>query len=684
MAPKSRGCFGADWHLFKGDDHSNMIKYKTIAEAETARGDANAEEIAVLRDLMTKLQGGEAGSLVADSELRVKNSELTAKLDEQEEAIKKLKEALTVASTAIESEEAAKLAARVTALAAMDDLKMQNETLKAVAIPMTQEQSAAEARKKVEAMLARQGLLFDGAGNKNTQNSPLGVPQSWKLESLDVKKKGSNAKTMELLYDILKQYPDLYVQCHGETDADASKPADAVLAKFFGFNMMQPIQDCLAENRATAVRDALVSHGIPAERVVVTFKGCGGQSKVDIIPMPAAEALHKMRGKLMRQHTVDLQKISQVDTLEVQPTQAKDNLAAELAAEQAKSKTAASAQKEVDTAVLNAKQAELDAEKAESALELDAEKAKSASLEEALGGLFLATKAELQASAAATAVAVAATASATAVAKADLDAKKAKAVSVEEAALQLDAEKAAADLSSQAHGVLRVQVLSAAGLLAGDANGLSDPFAKIFLGAQPEVVRKTHVQKKTLNPEWGEQFDFHGTLAEMVSAPLEVQLSDSDLGGLTKTALGRVSLPFDKEVINGKLIEGAIRDLTAITGQKPSVTKARKSIAQFKLREGMPIGTHVTLRGDRMWEFLDRLLTLALPRIRDFRGLSPKQFDGRGNYTFGLTEQVMFHEIDQDKIDRSRGMDITVVTTATNDDEGRALLKLLGFPYAEK
>ncbi len=134
---------------------------------------------------------------------------------------------------------------------------------------------------------------------------------------------------------------------------------------------------------------------------------------------------------------------------------------------------------------------------------------------------------------------------------------------------------------------------------------------------------------------------------------------------------------------DSKLIEGAVKDLTVITGQKPQVTKARKSIAQFKLREGMPIGAHVTLRGDRMWEFLDRLLTLALPRIRDFRGLSPKQFDGRGNYTFGLTEQVMFHEIDQDKIDRSRGMDITIVTTATNDDEGRALLTLLGFPYKE-
>ncbi|MFI5754187.1 50S ribosomal protein L5 [Streptomyces sp. NPDC051569] len=134
---------------------------------------------------------------------------------------------------------------------------------------------------------------------------------------------------------------------------------------------------------------------------------------------------------------------------------------------------------------------------------------------------------------------------------------------------------------------------------------------------------------------------------------------------------------------DSKLIEGAIKDLTTITGQKPAVTKARKSIAQFKLREGQPIGCHVTLRGDRMWEFLDRTLSLALPRIRDFRGLSPKQFDGRGNYTFGLTEQVMFHEIDQDKIDRVRGMDITVVTTATNDDEGRALLRHLGFPFKE-
>jgi large subunit ribosomal protein L5 len=134
---------------------------------------------------------------------------------------------------------------------------------------------------------------------------------------------------------------------------------------------------------------------------------------------------------------------------------------------------------------------------------------------------------------------------------------------------------------------------------------------------------------------------------------------------------------------DSKLIDGAVRDLSAITGQKPQITKARKSIAQFKLREGMPIGAHTTLRGDRMWEFLDRLLSIALPRIRDFRGLSPRQFDGRGNYTFGLVEQSMFHEIDQDRIDRVRGMDITVVTTATNDDEGRALLRRLGFPFKE-
>jgi large subunit ribosomal protein L5 len=134
---------------------------------------------------------------------------------------------------------------------------------------------------------------------------------------------------------------------------------------------------------------------------------------------------------------------------------------------------------------------------------------------------------------------------------------------------------------------------------------------------------------------------------------------------------------------DSKLIEGAVRDLTTITGQKPVVTKARKSIANFKLREGQPIGAHVTLRGDRMWEFMDRLLSISLPRIRDFRGLSPKQFDGSGNYTFGLTEQVVFPEIQQDKLDRVRGMDITIVTSAKNDDEGRALLRALGFPFRD-
>ena len=148
--------------------------------------------------------------------------------------------------------------------------------------------------------------------------------------------------------------------------------------------------------------------------------------------------------------------------------------------------------------------------------------------------------------------------------------------------------------------------------------------------------------------------------------------------GLTKIV---VNMGVGEAARDSKIIDGAVRDLTVINGQKPTITRARKSIAQFKLREGMPIGCHVTLRGNRMWEFADRLLTLALPRIRDFRGLNGRQFDGKGNYTFGLNEQVMFLEIDQDKIDRVRGMDITFVTSATNDQEGRALLKHLGFPF---
>ena len=134
---------------------------------------------------------------------------------------------------------------------------------------------------------------------------------------------------------------------------------------------------------------------------------------------------------------------------------------------------------------------------------------------------------------------------------------------------------------------------------------------------------------------------------------------------------------------DAKLINGAVEDLAKITGQRPEIRRARKSIAQFKLREGMPIGARATLRGDRMWEFLDRLVSIALPRIRDFRGLSDQQFDGNGNYTFGLNEQSMFHEINIDNIDRPRGMDITVVTSARTDEEGRALLRALGFPFKD-
>ena len=171
--------------------------------------------------------------------------------------------------------------------------------------------------------------------------------------------------------------------------------------------------------------------------------------------------------------------------------------------------------------------------------------------------------------------------------------------------------------------------------------------------------------------------------ADEIKGQLQEQFGHGNVMQVPRVVKVVVNMGVGDAARDAKLIEGAIRDLSAITGQKPLVTKARKSIAQFKLREGMPIGAHTTLRGDRMWEFLDRLVTVALPRIRDFRGLSPKQFDGKGNYTFGLTEQSMFHEIDQDRIDRVRGMDITVVTTATNDDEGRALLKALGFPFKE-
>src|SRR5512142_252195 len=171
--------------------------------------------------------------------------------------------------------------------------------------------------------------------------------------------------------------------------------------------------------------------------------------------------------------------------------------------------------------------------------------------------------------------------------------------------------------------------------------------------------------REEIVPALREQFEFGN--------PMQVP-------GLVKIV---VNMGVGQAAKDSKLMDGAVRDLTLLTGQKPLVQKARKSIAQFKLREGMPIGAKGTLRGDRMWEFLDRLLSLALPRIRDFRGLSDQQFDGKGNYTFGLTEQVMFHEIDADQVDRQRGMDVTVVTTATNDEEGRSLLRRLGFPFRE-
>src|SRR3982750_2594650 len=180
-----------------------------------------------------------------------------------------------------------------------------------------------------------------------------------------------------------------------------------------------------------------------------------------------------------------------------------------------------------------------------------------------------------------------------------------------------------------------------------------------------ELPRMLAHYRETIAPALQSEFDYDNVM---------------QIPRLTKIV---VNMGVGEATRDAKLMDGAVRDLTAITGQKPAVVRARKSIAQFKLREGMPIGAKVTLRGDRMWEFLDRLLSLALPRIRDFRGLDGRKLDGNGNYTFGLTEQSVFHEIDQDRIDRVRGMDITVVTTAKTDDEGRALLKLLGFPFKE-
>ena len=183
---------------------------------------------------------------------------------------------------------------------------------------------------------------------------------------------------------------------------------------------------------------------------------------------------------------------------------------------------------------------------------------------------------------------------------------------------------------------------------------------KPYVRIEPRLLKRYRAEIK---PELQKEFNFKN--------PHQVP-------GLTKIV---VNMGVGEAAKDGKLIDGAIKELTLITGQKPKINLATKSIAQFKLREGQPIGAHVTMRGDRMWEFLDRLLNLALPRIRDFRGLNPKQFDGKGNYTFGLTEQNVFHEIRQDDIDRVRGMDITIVTTAKNNEEGLALLTALGFPF---
>jgi large subunit ribosomal protein L5 len=191
----------------------------------------------------------------------------------------------------------------------------------------------------------------------------------------------------------------------------------------------------------------------------------------------------------------------------------------------------------------------------------------------------------------------------------------------------------------------------------------------------PTTERAPGTPEKRLAPRLKQRY------RDQIAGALREEFSTANVMQVPNLVKIVVNMGVGEAARDSKLIDGAVRDLATITGQKPVVTKARKSIAQFKLRAGMPIGAHVTLRGDRMWEFADRLLTLALPRIRDFRGLSPKQFDGLGNYTFGLNEQVMFHEIDQDRIDRVRGMDITFVTTATNDDEGRALLRHLGFPF---
>jgi large subunit ribosomal protein L5 len=168
---------------------------------------------------------------------------------------------------------------------------------------------------------------------------------------------------------------------------------------------------------------------------------------------------------------------------------------------------------------------------------------------------------------------------------------------------------------------------------------------------------------------------------ESLRAQLQDQLGLGNVMQVPRLSKVVINMGVGAATAQASLLEGAVRDLTTIAGQKPVVTRAKKSIAGFKLREGNAIGAKVTLRGDRMWEFMDRLISIAIPRIRDFRGLSPRSFDGNGNYTFGLTEQLVFPEIDYDSIDQPRGMDITIVTTASTDAEGRALLLAMGFPF---
>ena len=169
-----------------------------------------------------------------------------------------------------------------------------------------------------------------------------------------------------------------------------------------------------------------------------------------------------------------------------------------------------------------------------------------------------------------------------------------------------------------------------------------------------------------------------------VRPALQKEFNYSSPMAIPKIAMIKINIGMGEAIQNSRLLDGAVKELAQISGQRPVITKAKKSIAAFKLREGVAIGVTVTLRGDRMWEFFDRLVTLAIPRIRDFRGLNPKGFDGNGNYTFGVKEQLMFPEIDYDKVVKVRGMDITLVTTARTDEEGRALLAAFGFPFRQQ